>query len=107
MGIKPLVSIGSYEFTSQNFIQATDHYFIGIRLCKPPYMQFYLVYTGTVNPSGFPVQILDRPAGFLGIVITAAVFASGVSFPIRLTDHHIDSFNADFRCIRLPQDKIL
>ncbi|CAI1788010.1 Uncharacterised protein [Serratia quinivorans] len=107
MGVKTLVGIGGLQFTLKDFLQTIDHHLVSIRLCKPPCMQFYLVHTGTVNLGGFPVQVLNRSTGFLGIVITAAVFASGVSFPIRLANHHIDSFNADFRCIRLPQDKVL
>ncbi|CAI1010889.1 Uncharacterised protein [Serratia proteamaculans] len=107
MGIKTFVGISDCKVTFQDFLQTVDHHLIISLLSKPACMQFYLVYTGTVNPGGFPVQILNRPTGFLGIVITAAVFASGVSFPIRFTDHHIDSFNACFRRIRLPQDEIL
>ncbi|EKF67059.1 hypothetical protein B194_5377 [Serratia plymuthica A30] len=107
MGIKALVSIGGSKLTLQDSLQTVDHHLIIGLLSKPACMQFYLVYTCTVNFSGFPVQILDRPAGFLRMEVAPAVLAFGIAFPIRFADHHIDSFNTDFRCIRLPQDKIL
>ncbi|VEI16020.1 Uncharacterised protein [Serratia plymuthica] len=107
MRIEAFIGISGDKLSFQNSLQTVDHHLIIGLLSKPACMQFYLVYTCAVNFSGFPVQILDRSAGFLRMEVAPAVLAFGITFPIRLADHHVDSFNTDFRCIRMPQDKIL